>query len=254
MRRRTEMTVVLALVCAGCGLVDSLTEPSSLTIESFTAAPEQVAAGSQTLISWSVAGADLVEIDHGVGPVRADGSFLISPPVTTTYTLIAIAGASQATASVRVTVEGTSPTPTPEPTATPEPTPTPTPTPTPEPLSCGSATQVPNSCALGVTRYVTLPAGQCLELNEVAVDSACPVADGSKRVLSFTVTARTGHSFLRWRQAAGSADGLLPSEGFVAGDDVTTVLLNDSVRGPSVSIDLFDPDDRRLLSFTLHHR
>jgi hypothetical protein len=242
--------LALGLVGAGCGLLDTLTEPSSLTIQEFSASPELLATGGESVITWSVAGADLVEIDNGVGPVRGEGTLRVRPQATTTYTLVAIAGSSQAASSIRVVVEAAGSDPTP----TPGPTPTPTPSPTPEPTSCGAPTGAPGNCALLVTRHGSLPDGQCLELNEVAVDSACPVSDGTNRVLSFTLTASTPHAFLRWRQAQGNADGLLPSEGFVAGDGVSTVLLNDLVKTEALSIDLLDPDDERLLSFTLRHR
>jgi hypothetical protein len=241
----------LALIGGGCSLLDTLTQATpSLSIQEFTASPEILEPGGESVVTWTVTGADLVEIDHGVGPVRGEGTLRVRPAETTTYTLVAIAGANQATASIQVVVAGADPTPTPEPT----PEASPTPTPTPEPASCGTLTSAPGGCALLVTRHQPLPEGQCLELNEVAVDTACPVNDGSRRVISFTVTASTPHAFLRWRQASGSADALLPSEGFVAGDDVSTVLLNDTVREPSLSIELLDPGDQRLLSFTLRHR
>lgn len=249
---RIAPLVGLALASAGCGLLDNLAEPTSLTIQKFEASPEVVDPGGESVLTWSVAGADLVEIDHGVGPVRGDGTIRVRPEVSTTYTLVAVAGASQATASIRLVVEGAGADPTPTP--TPDPSPTPTPSPSPTPAACGGPTAAPSGCSLLVTSYGTLPEGQCLQLNEVAVDGACPVSDGTARVLSFTVTAATSHSFLRWRQAQGNGDALLPSEGFVAGGDTTTVLLNDTVRGPSVEIELLDPANNLMLRFELFHR
>lgn len=73
------------------------------TITSFTADPSTVSRGTAATLSWSVADADTVTIDNGVGTV-AGSSTSVSPASTTTYTLVAANAAGTATASTTVPV------------------------------------------------------------------------------------------------------------------------------------------------------
>ena len=80
-------------------------------INSFSAAPTGIAAGSTSTLSWNVTNATAVTIDHGVGSVALSGSNVVSPAATTTYTLTAANTAyfGQAMTTVTVTAAVTKP-------------------------------------------------------------------------------------------------------------------------------------------------
>jgi hypothetical protein len=70
----------------------------------FDASPTNIQAGGSSTLSWTTEGANQVSIS-GIGPVDSSGSRLVSPTVTTTYTLTAQgADGRQVTAPVVVTV------------------------------------------------------------------------------------------------------------------------------------------------------
>jgi hypothetical protein len=94
----------LFLTTAGCGLIDSVNGPKSLSIQKFEAAPDEVASGGSVTLSWDVEGAEELAIDHGIGPVPSRGSRTFSAYSTATYTLTARAGTSTATSSIQVSI------------------------------------------------------------------------------------------------------------------------------------------------------
>lgn len=60
-------------------------------IRGFNAKPPSIAPGAKTTLAWQVEGADVVEIDNGVGAnLGAKGKVEVSPMTTTTYTLRAL--------------------------------------------------------------------------------------------------------------------------------------------------------------------
>ncbi|MFC1846019.1 CAP domain-containing protein [Chloroflexota bacterium] len=59
------------------------------TINSFNAAPDTIAAGGSTTLSWNVSDATTVTIDNGIGTVAATGSSVVSPAANISYTLLA---------------------------------------------------------------------------------------------------------------------------------------------------------------------
>src|SRR5438477_2754804 len=121
-RRRYPVLVLLALFVAQCGVIHDLTNPSTLSIQKFAAAPPDIAAGGATTLTWDVTGADKVEIDNGIGTVDAKGTHQVRPEWTTSFNLVARAGTSQATATVQVrVVPASGPSPSPSPTASPSP-------------------------------------------------------------------------------------------------------------------------------------
>lgn len=85
-------------------VVTVLVERALPRILSFTANPPTIAPGGTSTLSWTTQNADSVEI-VGVGTFGPSGQTQVSPPVSTTYTLIARnpQGESQATATVIVT-------------------------------------------------------------------------------------------------------------------------------------------------------
>jgi hypothetical protein len=71
----------------------------------FTALPDSVCySGLPATLSWSSTNADSLSIDNGIGSVGASGSVIVSPAVTTTYTLTATTNGVTVTASATVTV------------------------------------------------------------------------------------------------------------------------------------------------------
>ena len=76
------------------------------TIEYFTASPQSIERGEQSLLSWSTSGADTAYIDNGVGYVNASsGYFSVYPDQNTTYTLMAINNAGSTSVTVTVSVD-----------------------------------------------------------------------------------------------------------------------------------------------------
>ena len=55
----------------------------------FSAHPTDITAGEHSTLSWSTTDAESVSIDNGIGNVPRDGSLIVSPVETTTYTLTA---------------------------------------------------------------------------------------------------------------------------------------------------------------------
>jgi len=78
------------------------TGPSPM-INSFTANPSTASAGQPVTLSWKVTGASYFVISPQVGAVRGN-STVVSPTVTTTYTLHGANQYGRSTATVRVTV------------------------------------------------------------------------------------------------------------------------------------------------------
>ncbi len=256
----------LAVVCAllgllspGCEVWNELTGPDGLSVRSFAALPEQIPSGTSAVLSWEVVGADSVEIDNGIGTVAAKGTKEVKPAWTTVYTLAAKGGSATANATVRIGVTpipGPTPTPTPNPTPkpTPGPTPTPTPSPTPTPLAppCGTPATSAGSCAVTITRPNALPAGECMEVNAVAVSHSCPVALNTAVALRFDVSARTSKGKFEWRQKASGLDLLQPSTGSIDGNRGTSVTLTDTVVSSDLTIEIYLAD-KVYLAFTVKH-
>ncbi len=72
----------------------------------FSAAPVTVAKGGSTTLSWTTLDAQGVHIDNGVGQVALNGSVVVAPDHSTTYTLTAASPGGVASARVRVLVTG----------------------------------------------------------------------------------------------------------------------------------------------------
>jgi hypothetical protein len=258
----------LCLALAGCGLIDSVSGPKSLSIKKFEVSPEEVGAGETVTLSWEVEGAELVAI-QGVGNVQSKGSRTVSATTTTTYTLIARAGTSSATSSVVVLVRGTgfpSPSPSPSPTPSPEPTPTPTPQPTPRPTPEPTPTPPPiGNCGIPAPTYVKgctvgweyprpLPDGECIALNTVTLDAPCPVAGGATRSVGFAITAKTTLDSLSWRSHPENQDVVSPAQGPLDVNGKVSVLVSDTVGGDAVYFEAVDQDGRVRLRFRIKHK
>ncbi len=75
------------------------------TVNSFTASPTTISAGSSSVLSWSVSNASALIIDQGIGSVSAAGTSTVTPSTTTTYTLTAVNASGTTSSMVTVTVE-----------------------------------------------------------------------------------------------------------------------------------------------------
>ena len=106
--------------------------PFTPAIESFTASPTTITAGQSATLNWgAVIGAEMAEIDNGIGGVSTPGSIAVNPTTNTTYTLTATCGDKSRTAQVTINVTAAPPVATA--TTAPTNTPTRTPTATPKP-------------------------------------------------------------------------------------------------------------------------
>lgn len=76
---------------------------SSPSIGSFTASPSTISAGMSSMLSWTVTGAIYTIVSPDAGPVRGTVA-IVTPAVTTTYTLYATNQYGRTTKTVTVTV------------------------------------------------------------------------------------------------------------------------------------------------------
>lgn len=73
--------------------------------DSFTASPATIIVGGQTQLAWQTTNASQVTINNGVGTVAADGTTMVAPLTSTTYTLTAFGTQNRSvTCTVPVTV------------------------------------------------------------------------------------------------------------------------------------------------------
>ncbi len=80
-------------------------------ISSFTATPKSITQGQSSTLSWNTSGAATLTIDQGVGAVFKSTK-VVTPTVTTVYTLTAVNSAGTTTATTSVTVTAPLPKPT----------------------------------------------------------------------------------------------------------------------------------------------
>ncbi len=80
-------------------------------INSFTASPTTIPAGSSTTLNWNVSNATSVSINPTVGTVGTSGSTSISPTTTTNYTLTASNATGTTVATIQVLVTALTPSP-----------------------------------------------------------------------------------------------------------------------------------------------
>jgi peptidoglycan-associated lipoprotein len=78
----------------------------------FTAEPSTIERGQSSTLSWSIANATDMSIDHGVGAVQSRAQRQVFPSATTTYTLTANGASGSQTAAVTVEVSTGPPPPT----------------------------------------------------------------------------------------------------------------------------------------------
>lgn len=82
---------------------------STPTVNSFDATPGSIETGESSTLSWSVADATTVAIDQGIGNVALNGTRVVLPITTTTYTLTATNDVGSKTATAQVAVSESPP-------------------------------------------------------------------------------------------------------------------------------------------------
>jgi len=98
--------------------------PGPPTVAFFTANPPSITAGQSSTLDWgAVTNAGSVIIDQGIGDVQAPGGRVVSPSVTTIYTLTATGCGGTIERQATVIVNPPPPSPTPPPTPTEQPPP-----------------------------------------------------------------------------------------------------------------------------------
>jgi hypothetical protein len=101
-------TTTYTLTAIGTG--GTTTRQATLTVTppkptiSFTATKRTIAEGEETTLSWQVANATSVSINHGIGDRGTSGSTSVRPPTTTTYRLTAIGTGGTAVEDLTITV------------------------------------------------------------------------------------------------------------------------------------------------------
>jgi hypothetical protein len=105
---------LLFILTAGCIYLPAPVPPvnpvgGQPVVTTFAVNPAIVAAGQDTVLGWSVTGAQSVSIDNGIGPVPLNGTTSVVPSATTTYILTAVNQSGSSTAAVTVAVAGSPP-------------------------------------------------------------------------------------------------------------------------------------------------
>ena len=100
-----SVTATAQVIVSGAPAPDNLP-----VVNSFTAIPSDIAAGSSSTLSWSVSNATSVTIEPGVGTFASSGHTIVSPAATTTYILTATNADGSTRARTQVAVSG-APTP-----------------------------------------------------------------------------------------------------------------------------------------------
>ena len=85
-----------------------------VVINEFSASAVQINEGGSTTLNWSVAHANSVAIEPGLGSVENIGSVVVSPLATTQYTLTATNAISSSEQNITITVQPTTSIPNPE--------------------------------------------------------------------------------------------------------------------------------------------
>ena len=85
--------------------------PTPPVILEFSNNPSTINLGGTSTLLWNVTGATSVSIDQGIGLVNVAGSRIVSPELSTIYTITAVNSAGIVTRSTMITVNSVLPTP-----------------------------------------------------------------------------------------------------------------------------------------------
>jgi hypothetical protein len=110
-----SLLILILIPTTGCITVQMPTSATTPLVGTppviivFSSNPSTIDPGGKPTLLWSVAGAKSVSIDQGIGQVNAEGTRVISPVLSTVYTLSATNSAGTVTRSAVTTVSSTSP-------------------------------------------------------------------------------------------------------------------------------------------------
>jgi subtilase family serine protease len=184
------LPVILAFACINSGCFSK--PVNSPSINSFNSNPPVIDPGSNAMLSWDVTGAETISIDNGIGNVALTGSRIVTPTVTTVYTLTAKGQGISVTATTEVVISKTAAAPG---TST-APAPVPAPSTTPISMPDLAITDVSNSESIisyTITNQGDAPAGP--STTSLVIDgmlkansSVGPLAPAASSILSFDYT------------------------------------------------------------------
>src|SRR5215469_3853328 len=104
----TIYVLVLAACGGGASAANNNSQGGSAPTAELSASPATITAGQSSTLSWTTSNATSAQIDNGVGSVNLpNGSTMVSPAKTTTYTLTASNSGGTVTAQATVTVNHT---------------------------------------------------------------------------------------------------------------------------------------------------
>jgi len=109
--------LLLVILIPGCVTIQtppSATAPAAgqpSVIGTFTSNPSTINSGGTSTLLWDVTGANSVSIDHGIGLVNAAGTMVVSPAISTTYTVSATNSSVTVTRTAVTTVNPVLPAP-----------------------------------------------------------------------------------------------------------------------------------------------
>ena len=174
---RQSITVTMTGTNAGGNCTDAVTvslpAAPTPTCDSFTSNLSSIVRGNSATLTWATTNADAVSITNVSGPFTVDGSKVVTPNVTTIYTLTATKGANSVTCVVPVTV---------------------TDVPTPLDPICNSFTANPTTINLGQSTTLTWATTNATTVNinnavgNVLVDGSVPVSPLVTTTYTLTAT------------------------------------------------------------------
>jgi hypothetical protein len=116
-----SLSLLLLILIPGCfsfpvqapNPVPPVSQPS--VIREFSSNPSAINSGGTTTLLWNVTGANSVNIDQGIGLVDVAGTRIVSPTISTVYTISATNASGTVTRSSLTTVNSVLPPPAPIP-------------------------------------------------------------------------------------------------------------------------------------------
>jgi hypothetical protein len=115
------LSLLVLILIIGCitvlppvsNIIPPIPQPS--VIREFSSNPSAINSGGTSTLLWNVTGANSVNIDQGIGPVDIAGTRIVSPTISTVYTISATNAAGTVTRSSLTTVNSVLPPPVPIP-------------------------------------------------------------------------------------------------------------------------------------------
>jgi YVTN family beta-propeller protein len=106
MTKKVGIMMLGAVLLAGFAINIQAAKP---TVK-ISASPASIVVGSPSTLTWTSTGATLASINQGIGSVAVNGSRVVSPTATTTYTITVKNSSGSTTAKATITVKAAPPT------------------------------------------------------------------------------------------------------------------------------------------------